>query len=61
MEKEWEPSVTAREVHAPPRVGLSASRNAGFARNHQWPKRWEAVGADVVATRQRERRTLWRV
>jgi hypothetical protein len=45
MEKEWEPTLTAGEVHVPPRGDLSASGNTGFTRNHQWPKRWEAVGA----------------
>jgi len=53
--------VTAREVHAPPREGLSATGNAGFARNHRWPKWWEVVGANGVATRWPERRTLWSV
>jgi hypothetical protein len=53
--------VTAREEHAPPKGGLSATGNTGFARNHRWPKWWEAVGSNGVATRRPERGTLWSV
>jgi hypothetical protein len=50
MEEEWEHSLTAREVHTPPRGGFSASGFAGFALIHLWPKRWEAGGADMVGS-----------
>jgi hypothetical protein len=39
MEAGWEPSLTVRGAHAPPRGGLSAAGFAGKAQKHPWLSR----------------------
>jgi hypothetical protein len=61
MEKEWEPSVTALEVHVPPRGGLSTAEFASEAQKHRRQSRWKAGRATMTPTRRREQRALWNV
>jgi hypothetical protein len=61
MEEEWELFVTAREVHAPPRGGLSATGFADEAQKHRRLSRWKAGRTNMAPTHRREQRALWSV
>lgn len=57
----WEPSMTARGAHAPPRVGLSAARFTDEAQKHRRWSRWKAESANVASTRRGEQKAIWSV